>query len=509
MPAVAIDGQRLTLEDVERVVIRRAPVRLSAKAASKMHRSRCLVEEILSSKDVVYGINTGFGKLCQVVIPKGQIQQLQRNLIVSHAAGVGQPLPTDVVRAMMLLRANVLAKGYSGVRPEVIHSLLAMLNEEVHPIVPEQGSVGASGDLSPLAHMALAIIGQGRVICRGKEMSAIRAFKKIGLSPLKLQAKEGLALTNGTQAMTAMGCLALLRAERLAKVADISGALSLEALLGTPVSFHSQLQRVRPHRGQRASARNLRTLVRRSQIVASHRDCLRVQDAYSLRCMPQVHGAARDALDYIRQVLTVEINSATDNPLVFPQLKLVLSGGNFHGQPVSLALDFLGIALCQLANIAERRTASLMDPNISQLPAFLAPDPGRNSGFMMAQVTAAALVSENKVLAHPASVDSIPTSANQEDHVSMGLTAGRKAMRILNNAEMVIGVELLCGAQGVDLRAPLKPGTGTMAAHRAIRRHIRYLDKDRILAPDLERAAALVREGEVLRVVERAVGRLQ
>jgi histidine ammonia-lyase len=508
MPALVIDGERLTLEEVERVAIHGAPVRLSAKARKNIQDSRRLVEDILSSKRVAYGINTGFGKLCQVVIPKGQIQRLQRNLIVSHAAGVGRPLPIEVVRAMMLLRANVLAKGYSGVRPEVIQSLLVMLNGKVHPVVPEQGSVGASGDLAPLAHVALALIGQGRVICRGREMPAARAMRKIGLSPLKLQAKEGLALTNGTQAMTAMGCLALLRAERLAKTADISGALSLEALLGTPVSFHQQLQEARPHRGQRASARNLRTLVRRSQIVASHRDCTRVQDVYSLRCMPQVHGAARDVLNFIRQVLAVEINSATDNPLVFPRQRLVLSGGNFHGQPVALALDFLGIVLCQLANIAERRIASLLDSNVSQLPAFLAPDPGRNSGFMMAQVTAASLVSESKILAHPASVDSIPTSANQEDHVSMGMTAGRKAQQILDNAEMVIGIELLCGAQGVDLRAPLKPGTGTMAAYKVVRKHVPHLDEDRILAPDLERAAALVREGEVLGAAERAVGRL-
>jgi histidine ammonia-lyase len=508
MPAVVIDGERLTLQEVERVAVHGVSVRLSTEALQKIKSSRRLVEEILSSKQVVYGINTGFGKLCQVLIPKDQIQRLQRNLIVSHAAGVGRPLPVEVVRAMMLLRANVLAKGYSGVRPEVIQNLVVMLNGKVHPVVPEQGSVGASGDLAPLAHMALALIGQGRVVYGGREMSAARALREVGLSPLKLQAKEGLALTNGTQAMTAVGCLALLRAQRLAKTADISGALSLEALLGTPVSFHQQLQRARPHRGQRASARNLRTLVRRSQIVASHRDCSKVQDAYSLRCMPQVHGAIRDALDYIQQVLAVEINSATDNPLVFPRLKLILSGGNFHGQPVALALDFLGIALCQLANIAERRIASLIDPNISQLPAFLIQDPGRNSGFMMAQVTAASLVSENKVLAHPASVDSIPTSANQEDHVSMGMTAGRKAQKILENTEMVIGIELLCGAQGVDLRAPLKPGTGTMAAYKTIRKYIPQLDKDRVLASDVERGAGLVQKGEVLRAVERAVGRL-
>jgi len=508
MPVVVIDGERLTLEEVEQVAVRGARVRLSAEAKEKMHRSRQVVEQILDSKEVVYGINTGFGKLCQVVIPKGQIKQLQRNLVVSHAAGVGPPLSEEVVRAMMLLRANVLAKGYSGIRPEPVQTLVSMLNGKVHPVVPEQGSVGASGDLAPLAHVALALIGEGRVTFGGREMPASRGLRAVGLSPMKLLAKEGLALTNGTQAMTALGSLALLRAERLTKTADISGALSLEALLGTPAAFHPNLQRVRPHRGQRDSARNLRVLVANSQIVASHQDCGKVQDAYSLRCMPQVHGAARDALRYVRGVLKVEINSATDNPLVFPRDNQVLSGGNFHGQPVALALDTLGLALCQLANIAERRVASLMDPNTSQLPAFLTTKGGINSGFMMAQTTAASLVSENKILAHPASVDSIPTSANQEDHVSMGMIAARKAMQILENAETVMGIELLCAVQAVDFLAPLGPGRGTMAAQRFIRKHIPRLDEDRVLAPELDRATALVREGEVLRAVERGVGRL-
>ncbi len=508
MSAVFIDGEKLTLEEVERVAIQRAQVQLSSRAMDKIQQSRRLVEQILSSKQVVYGINTGFGKLCQVVIPKGQIQKLQRNLIVSHAAGVGRPLPDEAVRAMMLLRANVLAKGYSGVRPEVVQILLDMLNGEVHPVVPEQGSVGASGDLAPLSHIALALMGEGQVTYRGKRVSAATALRKIGLSPLKLLAKEGLALTNGTQAMTALGCLALVRAERLARTADISGALSLEALLGTGAAFHQRLHQLRPHRGQKASARNLRLLVRKSEIVASHQDCSKVQDVYSLRCMPQVHGAARDAFRYVEEVLRVEVNSATDNPLVFPRENMVVSGGNFHGQPVSLALDVLGMALAQLANIAERRIAGLMDPNVSQLPAFLVLKGGLHSGFMMAQVTAASLISENKILAHPASVDSVPTSANQEDHVSMGMTAACKAQKILENAEMVIAIELLCAAQGVDLRAPLKPGLGTGSAHQAIRKKIPRLDEDRILATDLQRVAALVREGEVLAAAEGAVGKL-
>jgi histidine ammonia-lyase len=509
MTTIHIDGRNLTLEEIERVALDRAKVRLSAGVRERMDRSRRLVEEILTSRKVVYGINTGFGRLCQVIIPPDRITRLQRNLVASHAAGVGPMLPEEVVRAMMLLRANVLAKGCSGVRPLVVGHLMTLLNEGVHPLVPEQGSVGASGDLAPLAHVALTLLGLGRVSFLGQEMSAARALRRIGLSPLVLQAKEGLALTNGTQAMTALGGLTLLRAERLVKVADIAGALSLEALLGTPRAFHQRLQQVRPHRGQRASAGNLRKLVRGSRIVSSHEECSKVQDMYSLRCMPQVHGAVRDALNHVRQILEVEINSATDNPLVFPREKLVLSGGNFHGQPVAMAMDYTGMALCSLASICERRIASLMDTSISQLPAFLTSRGGLNSGFMMAQVTAASLVSESKTLAHPASVDSIPTSANQEDHVSMGLPAARQAASILKNAEQVIAIELLCAAQGIDFRAPLKPGRGTSAAYKTLRKHIRRLDRDRILSPDLERAAALVREGDVLGAVEKTVGKLK
>ena len=508
MPTVVLDGEKLTLADVERVARQKARIRISAAARGKMTRSRVLVEQALDSQQVVYGINTGFGALCQVVIEPYQISRLQKNLVVSHAAGVGRPLDTPVVRAMMLLRANVLAKGCSGVRPQVAEHLVAMLNAGLHPVVPEQGSVGASGDLAPLAHMTLAVLGLGQVELNGRRLSAARALKRIGLSPLKLEAKEGLALTNGTQAMTALGALTVMRAGRLTKMADICGALSLEALLGTPTAFHPRLQRARPHRGQQLSARNLRRLVRGSRIVRSHQDCSKVQDMYSLRCMPQVHGAVRDALDHVHRILKVEINSATDNPLVFPKEELIISGGNFHGQPVSLALDHASAALCSLAGISERRIASLMDSCISRLPAFLTSRGGLNSGFMMAQVTAASLVSESKGLAHPASIDSIPTSANQEDHVSMGMTAARQADRIVTNAEQVLAIELLCAAQGIDLRSPLTPGRGTMAAYRAVRRQIKRLDRDRIMAPDLERAAELVREGEVLGAVERAIGRL-
>jgi histidine ammonia-lyase len=508
MASVIIDGECLSLTDVEQVATTNFPVRLSAEARRRMKRSRRVVEKVLLSKKVVYGINTGFGALCQVVIAPNQISRLQRNLVVSHAAGVGKALPEEVVRAMMLLRANVLAKGCSGVRPEVAEHLVTMLNEKLHPLIPEKGSVGASGDLAPLAHMALALIGLGRVELRGREMSAARALKRIGLSPLKLEAKEGLALTNGTQAMTALGCLTLMRAERLTQTADICGALSLEALLGTPAAFHHRLQQARPHRGQQVSARNLRRLVSGSRIVASHKGCAKVQDMYSLRCMPQVHGAVRDTLGHVRRTLEVEINSATDNPLVFGEGELIISGGNFHGQPVAMALDHAGMALCTLASISERRIASLMDPTISQLPAFLTKRGGLNSGFMMAQVTAASLVSENKGLAIPASIDSIPTSANQEDHVSMGMTAARQAAQILENTEQVLAIELLCATQGIDFRAPLQPGRGTVAAQHLIRKHVPRLDRDRILAPDLQRAMELVRGGEMLGVVGKAVGRL-
>ena len=508
MPTVVLDGEHLTLEDVERIARQEARIRISAAARAKMNRSRGLVEKVLSSREVVYGINTGFGALCQVVIEPDQISRLQRNLVVSHAAGVGRPLPVPVVRAMMLLRANVLAKGCSGVRPKVAEHLAAMVNAGLHPLVPEQGSVGASGDLAPLAHMTLAMLGLGQAELNGRQLPASRALKRIGLSPLNLKAKEGLALTNGTQAMTALGSLSLMRAERLARTADICGALSLEALLGTPAAFHPRLQRARPYRGQRQSAGNLRRLVRGSRIVRSHQGCSKVQDMYSLRCMPQVHGAVREALGHVRRILEIEINSATDNPLVFPEQELVVSGGNFHGQPVSLALDHAAAALCSLASISERRIASMMDSTISRLPSFLTSRGGLNSGFMMAQVTAASLVSESKSLAHPASIDSIPTSANQEDHVSMGMTAARQAARVLENAEQVLAIELLCAAQGIDLRLPLQPGRGTLAVYRAVRRQVKRLDRDRIMAPDLERAVEMVRSGKVLGVAERAVGKL-
>jgi len=493
MKYILMDGESLTLEQIEEVAFRKALVRLSRKAIPKINRCRKYVEEIIRKGETVYGINTGFGKLCRVKISPAEIERLQKNLVLSHAVGVGPVFCEEEVRATMLLQANVLAKGYSGVRLEVIESLINLLNLGVAPMVPEKGSVGASGDLAPLAFIALVLMGEGWAFYKKRLLSGKQALKKAGLKPLKLSAKEGIALINGTQVMTGLGVLTLLKAERLAQLADMAGALSCEAALATPVAFDEDLQKARKHKGQALSAKNLVQLMKNSQIREFHKACPKVQDPYSFRCMPQVHGAIRDALSYVRSVLEVEINSATDNPLIFPQKNKVISGGNFHGEPVALALDFLGIALSELASISERRIAAMMDPNITGLPAFLTPEPGINSGLMMAQTTAAALVSENKILAHPASVDSIPTSLNQEDHVSMGTIASRKAREIANNTEEVLAIEFLCAYQGVCLRAPLKPGIGTNKIFNRIKQRVKKIDEDRILVGDLVKIKELMK----------------
>lgn len=494
-----IDGDRLTLEALERVARGAGePVRLAEGARWRMLRSRAIVEEAVRSGSIVYGVTTGFGRLADVAIPRERILELQLNLIRSHACGVGPPLPVEEVRAVMLMRANVLAKGFSGVRPEIVERLLELLNRGVHPVIPAQGSVGASGDLAPLAHLALVLVGEGEAQFDGRTVSGAEALREVGLEPLVLQAKEGLGLNNGTQVMTAIGALALLGAERAVETADVAGAMSLEGLRGTPDAFHPALQRARPHPGQAASAERLRSLLEGSEIRESHRhNDPRVQDAYALRCMPQVHGAARAGLAYVRSVLEVEANSATDNPLIFPDEEggLVLSGGNFHGQPVAQVLDLLAIALADLASMSERRIERLVNPDLSDLPAFLTPEPGVNSGMMLAQITAAALVSESKVLAHPASVDSIPTGASKEDHVSMGVTAARKARQVLRNTEAVLGIELMCAAQALEFLRPLRPGQGVEKAYAAVRERIAPLGADRVLAPDIEAAAALVRAG--------------
>lgn len=500
----------LTLAAVCDVARRGRRVVLSQTATLRTARARAVVESIVQRGDAapsVYGVNTGFGFLADVRISADAIRTLQLNLIRSHSVGVGPPLPTAVVRAMLLLRAVTLSLGHSGLRPIVVERMCDFLNHRIHPVVPSRGSVGASGDLAPLAHLALALLGEGEVSVGwpGQEVvkPAASALKDADLAPIELEAREGLGLVNGTQCMTAMGALALVDALEACRLADLIGAMSLEALLGTPRAFDPRIHAVRPHPGQAESADNLRRLLQASPIVASHRDCAKVQDPYSLRCMPQVHGASRDALQYTNDVLLREMASATDNPLLFVsdtvETSDIISGGNFHGQPVALALDFAGIAAAELANISERRIEQLLNPYLSSgLPAFLITDSGLNSGFMMAQVTAAALVSENKILAHPASVDSIPTSAGREDHVSMGVHAADKLLRIVDNVRNVLAIELLCSGQGLSLRAPLRPAPALAAALDTLRAAVPVLTQDRPLYRDIAAARALLDDGTLL-----------
>ncbi|MGE0128128.1 MAG: histidine ammonia-lyase [Blastocatellales bacterium] len=493
---IELDGSSLTLAQTEAVALGEK-ASLSSGARERVERAREFVEEIVARNEVVYGINTGFGALSEVSIPADDLRELQLNLVRSHACGVGEPLPENTVRAMMLHRANVLAKGFSGCRPVVIETLIAMLNRGVHPVIPSRGSVGASGDLAPLAHLALVTIGEGEAIFRGERMPGGDAMNLGGITPLQLEAKEGLALLNGTQAMTAVGGLALLNAAKLAEAADVIGAMTLEALRGTPVAFDEKIHSARPHSGQLTSARRLRELIEDSEIRESHRDRAadpRVQDAYALRCMPQVHGAVRGALQHALGIVEIEINSATDNPLVFTDRREVLSGGNFHGEPVSLALDYAAIAVADLGTIAERRVERLVNPALSGLPAFLSPHPGTNSGMMIAQVTAAALIAENNVLAHPASVFTLPTSANKEDHVSMGMTAALKFAQVVNNVETILAIELLCAAQGLEFLKPLKPSLRLQGVYDRVRQRVPALERDAPLAPYIESLKQVVRE---------------
>lgn len=490
---ILIDGNTLSLEDVRAVALG-AEVGLAEGVLDRVVASRRVVEEICDAGRTVYGITTGFGKLSDVAIKHDDICTLQVNLVRSHSCGVGAPLGEPETRALMLLRANVLAKGYSGVRPIVIETLVRMLNARVHPVVPSKGSVGASGDLAPLAHLALAAIGEGEVFHEGGRVPAAAALGRAGIEPLGLLAKEGLALLNGTQAITAVGGLALLEAEALARAADVAGAMSLEALRGTPAAFDPRIHAARAHDGQIAVAARLRDLLADSEVRESHRDCGRVQDAYCLRCMPQVHGAVRDALSHARRVFSTELNSATDNPLVFPETGEVISGGNFHGEPLALALDYAAMAVAELASISERRIERLVNPDLSGLPAFLIRDAGTNSGMMIAQVTAVALVAENKVLAHPASVDNLPTSANKEDHVSMGMTSALKFAQIVENVRMVLAIEALCAAQALDFLAPLRPGRGVAAAHAKVRAVVPFLEQDTVLSNLFQRVAEIVPE---------------
>jgi len=505
---IEIDGNSLSIEDVGKVSRGGEGVALADRALPAIRKSREFVERLCRENRAVYGITTGVGELSQKRVSAADLEKLQLNLIRSHATGVGEPFPEDVVRAVVLLRANALAKGYSGVREQLITFLLELLNRQVCPFIPSQGSVGASGDLAPLAHLALVVVGEGECLQDGERVPSRSALEDVGIEPLTLASKEGLALINGTQGMAALGCLLTSQAALLMKNAQIAGAMSVEALRGTDRVFDPKIHDVRPHPGQVRTASNLRRLVAGSGIIASHKDCEKVQDAYTLRCIPQVYGAALDTLAHARKVLAVEINAATDNPLVFADAGEVLSGGNFHGEPIAFVVDFLGIALAEIANISERTIDRLVNPHLSGLPPFLVAKSGLNSGFMIAQYTAAALVSENKVLAHPASVDSIPTSAGQEDHVSMGSIGARHAWRILENVERVLAIEFLCAAQGVDFREP-EPGPGAGAAHAVIRRHVEHLNDDRALYRDIETVRGLVASGEIVRAVEEQVGALE
>lgn len=563
MKTLHLDGSSLTIGEIYRASTTPMSIAVPPASVAAMKKSRALVEEWLEKKESIYGVTTGFGEFSNVHIPIDKIEELQENLIVSHAAGTGEPLPSEIVRAMMILRINALAKGFSGIRPSTVEFIVKFFNAGLIPVIPSQGSVGSSGDLVQLAHMALALTGRGRVMeiqsvsgtgTRGRgrtrasekaadtelaaneadgadrafsfenngDTNAVRtyrvrrivssaaALKRAGLTPLKLSAKEGLALINGTQMMTSFASLIIHDAVQLCKLADITAALSVEALRGTDNAYDAKIHALRPYKGQIASAKNLRRLIAGSQIRESHRlNDTRVQDAYSLRCAPQVHGASRDAIGYVRGIVGVEINSANDNPLIFPDEREHLEGGNFHGQPIALAMDFAAIALSELANISERRTERMVNGSLSGLPRFLTKNGGLNSGLMIAQYTAASLVSENKVLAHPASVDSIPTSANQEDHNSMGSIAAQKCHRILRNAQTVLAIELLTAAQAIDFHKPLRCGKGTEAAYRAVRNVISFITHDRILHDDIQKALVLVQKNTVVEAVEKAIGALE
>ena len=506
----ALTGEDLTADDVWSIAVHGAAAELSDIARARMQSARELVARAAhGEREHTYGINTGFGRFVSESIPEELTSELQLRLLRSHACGVGEPYPEEVVRAAMLLRANALAKGYSGARVETVELLLDCLNRGVLPLVPSRGSVGASGDLAPLAHLALPLIGEGEAWVDGERLPGADALARVGLAPIELRAKEGLSLVNGTQFMSAIGALGLVRARRLARAADVACALSLEALQGSRTSFLPQVHRLRPLRGQQASAANVVRLLEGSAVIESHRWCDKVQDAYSLRCAPQVHGAARDLLDYVDYTVSTELNAATDNPLVLVDDEMLVSNGNFHGQPLAFALDALAMAVAELASISERRVERLVNPNLSDgLPAFLTAEGGLNSGFMIPQYVAAALVSENKVLAHPASVDSIPTSAGQEDHVSMGNAAGLKAWQVLGNAERALAIELLAGAQGIEFLAPLEPGVGVAAARRFVRTLSARLLDDRPLSLEIEAVAAAIRDGSLVAAVEAEVGEL-
>ncbi|MHB8930593.1 MAG: histidine ammonia-lyase [Melioribacteraceae bacterium] len=513
---LVLDGKSLSLDKIEKFIKENQQVILSTDAVKKINKSRALVEKWIKERKVIYGVTTGFGEFANVKISEEDTETLQRNLIISHSAGVGDNLPPLIVKIMMLLRVNALAQGYSGIRLSTLEHLIKMINNNIIPVIPSQGSVGSSGDLAPLSHLVLAMMGDGEVQLiknvldeksgSSKIISANAAFKKYKMNSVKLAAKEGLALINGTQMMTAFASWICIQSKKIIKTADISAALAHEALRGTDKAYDPRIHKLRPYPGQIATAKNLLNLLKGSEIRISHIEGdSRVQDSYSIRCIPQIHGASRDTTNYVSSLVEIEINSVNDNPLIFPEEGDHLEGGNFHGQPMALAMDFMGIALSELANVSERRIERMVNGSLSQLPRFLTKHGGLNSGLMIAQYTAASLVSENKVLAHPASVDSIPTSANQEDHNSMGSIAARKCYQILKNVQTVIAIELLTAAQGVEFLKPLKCGIGTALAYKSIRKNVPPLNRDRIIYKDIQKVLKLVKHEEILKDVEAGV----
>ena len=507
MKSIEITGEHLTIEQVVEIARNGLSVQISLEALKRVAKARAVVDHLVENNRIVYGITTGFGMFSDVYISSEDAETLQRNLLVSHACGVGNPLPTDAVRATMVLRANALLKGHSGIRPETLSLLVEMLNAKVHPVIPEKGSLGASGDLAPLAHMALVLIGEGEAVYQGEVLPGAEAMKRAGLTPTILSSKEGLALINGTQVMTGIGVLAYWDAENLVKQADVIAAMTLEALDGIIDPFDARIHELRPHPGQIVTAKNIRRILAGSGHVTRQGE-KRVQDAYTLRCIPQIHGASKDALSYVRDKLEIEINAVTDNPLIFPETGDVISQGNFHGQPMALAFDFLGIAMSEMANVSERRLERLVNPNISGLPGFLAKEGGLNSGFMIVQYSAASLVSENKILAHPASVDSIPSSANQEDHVSMGTIAARKAVEIVGNVKYVLAMEWMAACQAYDLKEMDACAPATQAGRSLLRELVPFLEKDQVMYPLINRAAQRLAKADLLRVVEAEIGSL-
>ena len=504
---VLIDGNSLNLEEFINVVRKGYKVELTQEAVEKVEKSRRIVDKFVDQERVVYGITTGFGKFSDISITRDETKDLQKNLIISHACGVGDPLDEEIVRGIILLRANALAKGYSGIRLSTLNTLIDMLNKGVHPLIPEKGSLGASGDLAPLSHMVLVMLGEGKAYYRGELFSGKEAMERAGIPTIELTSKEGLALINGTQVMTSIGALTVYDGMKLSKTADIVAALTVEALNGVVDAYDDRVHSIRPHQGQINTARNLMQILESSEMTTRQGEA-RVQDAYSLRCIPQIHGGSKDALKYVGEKINIEMNSATDNPLIFEDAEDVISGGNFHGQPMALSFDFLGIALSELANVSERRIERLVNPTLSNLPAFLAKNGGLNSGFMIVQYSAAALVSENKVLAHPASVDSIPSSANQEDHVSMGTIAARKAMEILDNTRKVLAMELLTACQAIDLRGKEALGKGTEIAYKIVRDHLTTVEVDRIMYKEMKTCEDIIKSNKILDEVEKNLGSL-